>query len=153
AAMPDPSASIWSWAGRTLARTAWAPIAVVVIDFVAGMKFGAYLRFPNFDFPMHLLGGAAIAYVFHTASTLGSRNNWLAAYHRLPPVALVFGWVTVTAVFWEFFEYLVDHALHTRMGGDVDDTLGDLAMGLTGGATFLLVAWLCGKLPPGQPDR
>jgi hypothetical protein len=56
------------WAAGTLRQAAWAPIAVLVGQAVAGKGFDLYARVREFDVPVHLAGGVAIAYFFHVAS-------------------------------------------------------------------------------------
>jgi hypothetical protein len=132
----------------TLRQAAWAPIAVFLAHAAASKGFDVYDRYPDFDVPMHLLGGVAIAYWFHVASLRGSDFGVLGRPHRLTHCLLVFGMTCVAAVFWEFAEFLSDHYLGTGMqGGDLNDTLLDLLLGLVGGCVFLVGAWIAGRLP------
>jgi hypothetical protein len=145
------SPGVGPWIVQTLRRAGWAPAAVFAAHVVASKGFDAYRHVPHFDVPMHLLGGVAIAYFFHAGSRLGSAAGVLAPYHRLTHGLLVFGLTCATAVFWEFAEFLADRYLGTNMqGGDLNDTLLDLLLGMCGGLALLAAAWACGRLPAGE---
>ena len=136
--MAGKEVAAWLWS--TLWQAGWAPAAVFVLHRVAsGLR--AYDHYPDLDVPMHLAGGVAIAYFFHTASVNGSRRRVLGPYHRLTHVILVFALVGTAAVCWEFAEFLSDRYLGTNaQGGSLDDTLKDMALGMVGGAGFLVLS-------------
>jgi hypothetical protein len=139
-----------SWALRTLRDAGWAPTAVFGLHLLASRVFHIYARFPGFDVPMHLFGGAAIAFFFHTAALHGARRQVLGPYHRLSHLALVFSWTCTAAVFWEFGEWFADHYLGSHaQNGDLDDTLKDILVGIAGGSVFLAVFVATGRIPPG----
>jgi len=132
-----------TWLFSALRQAGWAPASVYVVHVVAARGFRAYQRFPQFDVPMHLLGGVAIAYFFHTAALNGARLGCLAPYHRLTHLILVFGLTCAAALGWEFWEFLSDRYLGSHSLGDRNDTLLDLLLGVLGGVSFLIAAtWL-----------
>jgi hypothetical protein len=49
------------------------------------------------------------------------------------------GLVCLAAVFWEFAEWTADHTLGTHCQLGLDDTLGDIVMGLLGGSVFAVL--------------
>jgi len=67
----------------------------------------------------------------------GSWGSWTRA-------ALAFGWAASTAVLWELAEYVAFVPNSPEAATAYQDTLGDLALGLIGGA---LAALLVGRFP------
>ena len=69
---------------------------------------------------------------------------------RLNTAALMVGFGAVTAVLWEFAEYFTFIRGGPEENGAYTDTLGDLALGLTGSTVAaLLIATLLWRPPPG----
>jgi hypothetical protein len=139
------------WALLTLCRSAWAPIGVFVVHVIALKVLSVYEWWPSFDIPMHLVGGAAIAYFLHTASVQGSASRILGGWHRGTHILLVFGWTAVAAIFWEFAEFSYDRLLESGMQyGDLTDTLKDILLGLTGGTALIVTVCAFGQAPSAQ---
>lgn len=118
-----------------LANVFAAPIFVLLLNFVA---LRLYLIWPDFDIPMHFLGGCAIAI------------GWMVirrAMHRVEPhgyaIMTTVAVVALAAVLWEFSEYLADRAGLSLAGANqpsVSDTMGDLFFGLCGGIFTSFIA-------------
>lgn len=129
--------SFLSWITLTLRRAAWAPLLVLGLHLVAALALGLYRLWPPTDIPMHFLGGMAIAFFFAHAYRAAEEIGLLGR------PAAVLGEVTVCAlvgsatVFWEFAEFLSDRYLGSHLQDGLDDTLGDMLVGLLGGAAFL----------------
>ena len=130
---------------------AWAPLGVFVVHCVASLGFDAYDRLPWFDVPMHVLGGLAIAYFI-------DRSLWLV----LPPHAsfprrrhveavLIFSLVCTGAVLWELAEFLADRWAGTDSQIGLEDTLGDLLVGMLGGLAYLALRAILVLRPRGEP--
>jgi hypothetical protein len=49
----------WSWGMTSLRYGAWAPVLVFVFHVVVAECFDIYRVFPDFDMPMHFIGGFA----------------------------------------------------------------------------------------------
>lgn len=131
-----------SWMLATTLMAGWAPCLVLAVHLIGSKLFSIYDRMPSFDVPMHLAGGAAIAYWLHTASLLGSARGILGPFHRGTHVLLILGWTSVAAVAWDVSEYVSDRCLGTRMQGDVTDTLKDVLLGLVGGTAVVAATWM-----------
>lgn len=134
------SASIASHVIPSLRGAGWAPASLFVLHVVLTLVFNAYLRVPGLDIPMHFIGGIAMAYFI--ADFIG-RSQSARTVGALTPAVYRVLVVTTTgcvAVLWEFAEWIADRALrtHTQMG--LDDTLLDLALGMTGAALFALIS-------------
>ncbi|HVS18673.1 MAG TPA: hypothetical protein VMT18_08750 [Planctomycetota bacterium] len=122
-----------------LVRAAWPPLAVFAAHVVASRALNAYERWPHLDVAMHFAGGAAIACFFGRAvEALARRREWLRLDRRVLAL-LVFALTVTAAVLWEFAEFLSDRYAGTAAQRGLEDTLGDLLLGLVGGLAY--VAW------------
>jgi len=118
-------------------RHAFAGIVAVLIFQAFAIACHLYNRQPNLDIPMHFAGG------FVTALLAIAIQHEFKKVHRIKHVTwwhellFVIGFVALVAVGWEFFEFLVDSFWQRQLGFvsqiSIQDTMGDLAMGLIGG--------------------
>jgi hypothetical protein len=122
----------------TLREAAWAPIAVFLAHVIASRVFHAYVAFPPLDIPMHLLGGAAIAFFFHRGLVNASIPGLLGPLHPATHRLLVFSLVGTTTVFWEFVEFISDRYFGTHAQLGLADTMKDMCMGILGCLLFLV---------------
>ena len=129
----------YSWVILTLKKAAWAPTVVFIGHLIAINIFKVYRHYPNFDIPMHFLGGFVIAYFFHHAFLLASRKKLLHSFHPLTHILLVFAFTSTTTIFWEFAEFLVDYLGSRRIQLGLEDTLFDMFLGILGGAIWLII--------------
>lgn len=131
--------TFFRWISSTLRDAAWAPLTVFACYLIAAQGFDAYHFVPWLDIPTHFLGGMAAAHFFRTAALHLER-----LVGRIPgpvQIILAFGLTAVSAVIWEFYEFTSDLLMGTQMNLGVADTLGDLFVGMLGGA-FMLQAGL-----------
>jgi hypothetical protein len=129
----------WSRAfAVALRRTAWAPLAVVAAHVVGGHLLDVYAWWPEYDMPMHFLGGAAIAYVLRAVLDAAAREELLGTPNALAHALLALGLAAAVTILWEFYEFLSDRWLGTNTQIDLADTLGDLLLGLLGALAYLL---------------
>jgi hypothetical protein len=130
------NARVTLWLNASLRQGFWAPALVLVFWALAAKGFAAYLRWPWLDMPTHFLGGVSAAYFIDVCAL--NAASLFGPLHRVFRVLVAFGLVAACAVFWEFAEYGSDTFLGSHLNLGVEDTLHDLAFGLTGG--------LCGAL-------
>lgn len=123
---------------RALLRGAWAPAGVVALHIFLVHGLDAYTRLPPLDRPMHVLGGAAIAYfgavLLREAEGAGALTLHAGALRAL----FLLGLTALAAVAWELLERASDQVLGTGFQTGLGDTMRDLLLGLLGGAIFLL---------------
>ncbi len=140
-----------SIAGRLIARAGWAAILVFMLHVIFSSGLDIYHRYRFSDMPMHFFGGVAIAYFLSTCFAALPRDvmadRWRPAAQFVTVVCLT----ATVAVFWEFAEYFSDTLFRTRVLGNVNDTLQDLAFGISGAVSFMLTAWLTGRLGKIRP--
>jgi hypothetical protein len=116
---------------RVLREAAWAPLAVLVSYAV----LPATPFQPDLYWPLHFLGGAAMAFFFlqvlqmagSVPGTLRSVGRYLAAFAAA---------CTVT-VFWEIAEFAWDQLTGSRLQRDLQETMGDLIFAVLGTASAL----------------
>jgi hypothetical protein len=132
--------AVWfAWAIVSLRRAAWAPVLVFVIHLVAILGFDIYSRFPEFDIPMHFVGGVAIAYFFGRSYRTAAERDLLGQPATVVFAPMILGLTCLAAVIWEFAEFVVDQRFGIRSQPGLADTMLDLLMGLLGGAIW--IAW------------
>ncbi|HEY3474273.1 MAG TPA: hypothetical protein VGK56_06650 [Anaerolineales bacterium] len=117
------------WLMNTLREAAWAPLAVFLF-YLLGLTLELYERFPPLDIPTHFLGGMAITYFYRAAI-----RHAQALVGEIPfPIQILFAFTSTgtTAVFWEFYEFIIDFFLNAEMMLGVTNTIVDFFMGLSG---------------------
>jgi hypothetical protein len=129
-----------------LARAGWAPAGVFALHLVFARILGLYGPFPHLDMLVHTAGGIAGAYFLARCfAAVPEDVVTRRARASVGAVAVLLGTSTV-AVFWEFYEWICDHAFHSRMQGGLADTLLDIALGISGAGVFVAFAWRNGSL-------
>lgn len=119
-------------------HAAWAPATIVFAYVIAAKVFNAYILFPALDMPTHFFGGMAITYFFLAA--VAHAQTLVGHVPRPVQLALALGLTALAAIVWEFFEFLSDLAVGTKMNLGVPDTIADLFFGLFGGLVMICVA-------------
>src|SRR4030095_11883056 len=131
-----------SWTIEAIKQSGWPAIALFTFHVIASRGFHAYDHFPPLDIPMHILGGVVIAYFFHGASIAASPRSIIGPFHRVTHIVLVFALTCTATVFWEFGEFIIDHTFGTNAQLGLDDTLGDMLLGICGGVALILATQL-----------
>jgi hypothetical protein len=114
-----------------------------------------YGPYPHLDVPMHLLGGIAMAYFLSRCFSALPEGVVTPGSSRRALEAIAVTSLTATgAVFWEFAEFISDRFFGCRAQGGLQDTMGDLAVGILGATLYALIAWRRGALGRVDPiDR
>jgi len=133
---------IAKWIGQTTWRAGWAPLLIFAAHVVASVGFDAYRRHPFLDVPMHFVGGVAIAYFFHHATSSAPRFGLTQSTDAVTHWILVCSLTCSSAVFWEFGEFVSDRYFATKAQLGLQDSLGDMCNGLLGGVAFCAIAIL-----------
>lgn len=115
----------------------WLPSLVFLVHCSLSLAFNAYHHAPSLDVPMHLFGGAAIAYFFHVVLAYGDRLGWVRVGSKAAEMIMVIGLVAVATVVWEFAEFLSDYFFRLGAQPSVANTMKDQFMGLVGGAVYV----------------
>ena len=122
-------------------RYGWFPLAVFLAHEFCSHVVDGYARWPAIDIPMHFLGGFAMAYFLAGALRIGGDRGLFRTPEPTLRRVLIFALVGTIAVFWEFAEWISDHAFGTNCQmNDLDDTMLDQLMGLVGAAAYLLAS-------------
>lgn len=131
----------------TIREAGWVPIVCLLLLVVPSKSLDLFTRFPDIDIPLHFFGGVATAFFFHRLSINASRFGVFGPFHVVTHVALVFGLLCMAAVFWEFAEFLSDSLFGTHAQLRNEDTMSDLLLGVSGGATFLSIFAVLRRYP------
>jgi hypothetical protein len=108
---------------------------------VAGNALNLYDSVEWWDDANHFVNWALHTAAIGLLLRLGSWGSWTRA-------ALAFGWAAATAVLWELAEYVAFVPNSPEAATAYADTLGDLALGLIGGAiAAIAVSRLPGRTP------
>lgn len=135
------------------ARAAWAPILIFILHGLFSGIIPVYKNYPWSDMPMHYFGGMSIAYAYSTIFAALPEGLMTREVRPYAEAILVISLTTTTAVIWEFGEYTSDAVFGTHALDVVHDTLQDLALGMAGAVTYVLIAGLLGKLGRYRPVR
>jgi len=124
----------------------WFPLAIFVLHIVLSFGFKAYVPYPWLDIPMHLVGGAAIAYFFYGGLCYLDGEKLVVKPEKRLFNILIVSLVATAAVFWEFAEFLSDRFLGTSSQVSISNVLKDQCLGIVGGVLFVLY----GEFMPGR---
>ncbi len=117
------------WVIAMSREAAWAPLSVFGL-YLLGIALDLYDRYPPLDMPTHFMGGVAITYFFRSAI----RHSQKIVGDVPVFIQIVFGFTCTgtTIIFWEFYENAFDHFFGTTMVRGLEDTIVDMAVGLSG---------------------
>ncbi|MFA4887919.1 MAG: hypothetical protein WC595_06935 [Candidatus Nanoarchaeia archaeon] len=121
------------------------PVLILFLDQIGG-RAGLYQTIVRFDEFMHFGGGITIAVSYFLLIKIAQKEKLIGEMNMWIYFAFVISLVALTAVTWEFYEYILDVVLpsHVRQPS-IKDTMGDLLMGLLGGSLGFLIGkskWL-----------
>ena len=128
--------------GDLVLRAAWAPLTVFCLHLYLWKQTSLYLSFPFIDIPLHLVGGFAIAYFFSGVLTIGAETKVAGPVSGVMRVILLISLTCVAGVLWEFAELGLDRDPRTPLQLGLQDTLGDILLGMVGGALYAIAELL-----------
>lgn len=109
-------------------------IVFLFFNWFLGGYFRLYIIWPPYDIPVHFLGGVSMGITGYMLLKLSEKNNWIHISNKLLFLLLIVCYVSFTATVWELYEFLTDHYLGTFNQPSIADTMGDMFLGLLGGA-------------------
>lgn len=126
----------------TLRSSAYAAIMVVFLGIVPGEMFKLYDKIPYFDKVLHFTGGFVLGLLM--LALFRKDQKTMSPYTF---AVLILGSATVVGVLWEHAEFLSGYFTKDYFpliyryfhGGNLRDTLADLACDMVGTLTFLLI--------------
>jgi hypothetical protein len=123
------------WILTTLRESAWAPLSIFGL-YLVGVTLDLYDLIPALDIPTHFLGGVTITYFYRF--TLRNSQKFLGEIPLPVRILCAFTCTGTTVVFWEFYENILDHFLHTQLVMGLTDSLKDMFLGLSGALILTL---------------
>ncbi len=122
----------------TIRRFGWLPLAVFLAHEVCAHVVDGYRLWPSVDIPLHFCGGLAIAYFVSGTLCVFAERGVVRTPDTVVHLLVIFGLTCAAAMFWEFAEWTADHTLGTNCQLSIDDTIGDMFVGVLGGLTFAI---------------
>lgn len=98
------------------------------------MYHGAYGTIDNLDSPMHFVGGMSIAGSAYYFLVWTKQEKLLHVNHKFIEFIFIVGLVAISAICWEYYEFISDTFGGTRMQISSFDTVKDLFLGTLGGS-------------------
>jgi len=120
-----------------------SPLAVFALNVLLIIFFNIAITWPDYDIPMHILGGASIGIAAILILKFYAPKNKIPLPRGISTL-FILGLVTIAAVWYEFAEYLVDYfelIPTVQMQFGLRDTMGDLFLGTVGGLATALWCW------------
>ena len=111
----------------------FSPPIIVLSSHIILIPIGAYTFYPWLDIPMHFLGGLSVYLTYSMLFEWMKKKGEVGKMNELIFFLFMISLVVLTAVLWEFMEFILDRmtASYTQLG--LADTMGDLFLGIIGG--------------------
>jgi len=138
---------------QLVGRAGWAPTGVFLLHVFISRVLNGYILYPPLDIPMHFFGGVAMAYFLSNCFAALPDRSLEARLRPFAEFAFVMSLTATASVFWEFAEFASDTMFGTHAQLGLEDTLLDMALGIAGGASYLLMGWRQGTVGLVLPVR
>ncbi len=92
-----------------------------------------YDLYPWADIPMHFIGGLSVGYMSILFLKFFDEENFVIIRSRFIYLLIVVFAVSLIAVLWEFYEFIMINYLGVNWSITYEDTLFDLFFGICGG--------------------
>ena len=104
--------------------------------YAIGLAFGLFDLYPPLDIPTHFMGGVAITYFYRSAI----RNSQKVVGDIPFPIQVILAITSTgtTTILWEFYENIMGRFFGFNMVRGMEDTIVDMAMGLSGALVLSL---------------
>lgn len=114
-------------------RAFYPPLIVFVLHVILITSINIYALWPDFDIPMHFLGGLVMGITGLRLLRLAEKEKWMQINKKIVSLLMVVCFVALIVILWECAEWLSDYYLGSFMQGGLDDTMLDMVLGLCGG--------------------
>ena len=128
----------------------WAPLLVLGTHLFLSRVVHAYTSWPPVDMPVHFAGGMAIAFMVARCFQHLPREVIRPSRVAMLELLLVLSLTASAAVFWEFAEYTDDKLFGTNVQVGLNNTMRDMAMGISGALVVAVVRARQLQLRPGD---
>ena len=117
----------------------FVPIILVLVIHYVFLFFGFYSRFSWLDIPVHFLGGFSFGIAYFFVLLELEKNSKYLKLNKVSRFVFVVALVSLPAVFWEFYEFLLEYYTGLNFQGTINDTMLDLLMGILGGVSISIL--------------
>jgi hypothetical protein len=108
------------------------PVLFYLFHLFLNFVFDIYERFSWFDKLMHFFGGIILAFTFFPILNYLQKEGDLKV-DKLIKFIFAISLIISVAVFWEFYEFIMDYFFNVNWQSSVADTISDLFLGMFGG--------------------
>jgi hypothetical protein len=119
---------------------AFLPITVLLLAYCILIWTGVYDRYPEFDNPLHILGGAALAWIVFFSWRYDRQLKLLPEIPFWVVVSYAVGIASVIGIAWEQNEFLIDLFRNASYTPNVADFVKDLTNDILGAFAFSVLA-------------
>lgn len=123
---------------EAIRRYGWLPFSVLLVHEVCAHVIDGYRLWPPVDILLHFFGGFAIAFFVSGVTCVFAERRIIQSPDPVVYFLLMFGLTCAAAMFWEFAEWTADHTIGTTCQLGLDDTIGDMVVGVLGGMSFAI---------------
>lgn len=113
------------------------PILVFVLNVILEAR-GLYYALPWIDMPMHIAGGASIAFAGMSFLAFLRTRGFVNELPFLLRTLFIMSFVGLAAVSWELWEFSMDVVFDRHLQIGLFDTMSDVSFGLLGGLAVSL---------------
>ena len=114
------------------------PVLFYLLHLFLDITFDIYTKFSWFDKLMHFSGGVILAFTFFPLLNYLHKENYLV-FNKFVKFVFTISLIISVAVFWEFYEFIIDYFFNVNWQPSVADTMGDLFFGMFGGIVAGLI--------------
>lgn len=122
---------------------AFIPMFAILGLHIIATIFKLYYYILWLDTPMHLLGGGAVAWTVLILLKIYKKEVRIRKKMKLLDALFAVSTTSLIAVLWEVYEFVSDTFFFTTIQMGIQDTLGDLLMGIIGAGA--VGVWYCHK--------
>jgi hypothetical protein len=114
------------------------PVLFYFFHLFLNFVFDIYTRFSWFDKAMHFSGGIVLAFTFFPILNYLHKEKYIIL-NKFVKFVFAISLIISVAVFWEFYEFVMDYFFNVNWQSSVADTIGDLFLGMLGGIVAGLI--------------
>lgn len=106
---------------------------LVLVEFIF-IRFELFDYFPNIGIILHVFGGVLVSHFMYYI-----KYPHVNTVDKFVEFIYVIGSVAIACISWEVFEWILGFIFKRVFLGDLDNTIFDLIMGVTGGMIGYLI--------------
>lgn len=113
-------------------RAFYPPLILFVLHVILITAINIYAIWPDFDIPMHFMGGLTMGITALNLLRLAEKEKWMQINKKVVSLLMVVCFVALIVILWECAEWMSDHYFGSFMQAGLDDTMLDMVLGVCG---------------------